>query len=238
MTTAARPTWHPAQGSATRSNNTSKQFSSRDLPGHKKLKFRQPGQNTNDDVKKRDLKEELEEREKKHFFGTNKLSTDVNELNNQKDETEEVELDRIEGPPEKRQKIDLDETEKQQAAKNINLDDADDDDENEEDDDENEDAELLRELERIKKERAEEQAKKEKARQAQQNQDQEEIILRGNPILANNLGFSEPNFTVKRRWDDDVIFKNQAKEVDNKKRFINDTIRNDFHKKFLEKYIK
>jgi len=52
------------------------------------------------------------------------------------------------------------------------------------------------------------------------------------------LGFSEPNFTVKRRWDDDVIFKNQAREPDNKKRFINDTIRNDFHKKFLEKYIK
>ncbi len=41
-----------------------------------------------------------------------------------------------------------------------------------------------------------------------------------------------------RRWYDDTIFKNQAKgEQTNKKRFINDTIRNDFHKKFLSKYI-
>jgi len=225
MTTAARPTWHPAQGSSTRSNNPSKQYSSRDLPGHKQLKYRQPGQNTNDDVKKRDLKDELEEREKKHFSEKNKSTSTEDEKQN-----EEEEIIKIEGPPEKRQKIDSSE-----PTKNIDMDD---DDDTSDDDNENDDAELLRELERIKKERAEEQAKKEKARQAQENQDQDEIILHGNPILASNLGFSEPNFTVKRRWDDDVIFKNQAREPDNKKRFINDTIRNDFHKKFLEKYIK
>lgn len=40
------------------------------------------------------------------------------------------------------------------------------------------------------------------------------------------------------RWDDDVVFKNQARtEPEVKKRFINDPTRNDFHKKFLEKYI-
>ena len=40
------------------------------------------------------------------------------------------------------------------------------------------------------------------------------------------------------RWYDDVVFKNQAKdEPQRKKRFINDTIRNDFHRKFLSKYI-
>jgi hypothetical protein len=41
------------------------------------------------------------------------------------------------------------------------------------------------------------------------------------------------------RWDDDVIFKNQARGVDDqpKKRFINDMLRSDFHKKFLHKYI-
>jgi protein CWC15 len=44
---------------------------------------------------------------------------------------------------------------------------------------------------------------------------------------------------VKRRWNDDVVFRNQAKdEVNVKKRFINDTIRNDFHKSFLKKYVK
>jgi len=42
------------------------------------------------------------------------------------------------------------------------------------------------------------------------------------------------------RWDDDVVFKNCARgEVDKKeRRFINDTLRSDFHKKFMEKYIK
>eukprot|EP00983_Pelagomonas_calceolata_P081822 1155712-Pelagomonas_calceolata.AAC.6 len=41
------------------------------------------------------------------------------------------------------------------------------------------------------------------------------------------------------RWDDDVVFKNQTRsEPKAQKRFINDTIRNDFHKRFLEKYIR
>jgi len=42
------------------------------------------------------------------------------------------------------------------------------------------------------------------------------------------------------RWDDDVVFKNCARgDVDKKeRRFINDTLRSDFHKKFMEKYIK
>lgn len=41
------------------------------------------------------------------------------------------------------------------------------------------------------------------------------------------------------RWDDDVVFKNQARgETKKAKRFINDTIRSDFHRKFLHKYMK
>ena len=44
---------------------------------------------------------------------------------------------------------------------------------------------------------------------------------------------------VKRRWDDDVVFKNQARgEPKVQKRFINDTIRSDFHRRFLTRYIK
>ena len=43
---------------------------------------------------------------------------------------------------------------------------------------------------------------------------------------------------VKRRWDDDVVFKNQSRGAPvHKKRFVNDAIRNDFHKKFLAKYV-
>lgn len=43
------------------------------------------------------------------------------------------------------------------------------------------------------------------------------------------------------RWDHDVLFKNCAKGVDEarkEKRFVNDTLRSEFHKKFMEKYVK
>ena len=46
-------------------------------------------------------------------------------------------------------------------------------------------------------------------------------------------------FDVKRRWDDDVTFKNTARGVEErskKLRFINDSIRSDFHRKFMDKY--
>lgn len=46
---------------------------------------------------------------------------------------------------------------------------------------------------------------------------------------------------MKRRWDDDVVFKNCAKGIDDRKKqpnFINDSIRSEFHRKFMEKYIK
>lgn len=40
------------------------------------------------------------------------------------------------------------------------------------------------------------------------------------------------------RWYEDTVFKNQTKsEPKDKKRFINDTVRSSFHKKFLNKYI-
>jgi protein CWC15 len=49
---------------------------------------------------------------------------------------------------------------------------------------------------------------------------------------------NQANSKMKRRWNDDVVFKNQARnEPEVKKRFINDTIRNDFHRRFLNKYI-
>lgn len=60
-------------------------------------------------------------------------------------------------------------------------------------------------------------------------------IARGNPLL------NTTDFTVKRRWDDDVIFKNQARGTDDKGKkpeFINDVLRSHFHKKFMSKYVR
>lgn len=46
-------------------------------------------------------------------------------------------------------------------------------------------------------------------------------------------------FTFSISWDDDVIFKNQARGTEDrsKKRFVNDMLRSDFHRRFLTKYI-
>lgn len=69
MTTAARPTFEPARGGQGRGEKDlsaiSKQYSSRDLPGHLKLKYREHGQGTTEETRNRDFRKELEEREGK-----------------------------------------------------------------------------------------------------------------------------------------------------------------------------
>jgi protein CWC15 len=98
------------------------------------------------------------------------------------------------------------------------------------DDDEDETAALMRELEKIKKERAEAKAKEDAERAAEEDEKREIDIARGNPLL------NPRDFAMKRRWDDDVVFKNQARGTDDrnkKKEFINDMLRSDFHKKFM-----
>ncbi|KAG6807141.1 hypothetical protein H0H93_001909 [Arthromyces matolae] len=57
MSTAHRPTWDPAQARDVK--GASRQFSVRDMAAHTKLKFRQVGQTSTDEVKKRDLRAEL-----------------------------------------------------------------------------------------------------------------------------------------------------------------------------------
>ena len=88
----------------------------------------------------------------------------------------------------------------------------------------------MRELEKIKKERAAAKAKEEAERAAEEEQQREIDVARGNPLL------NAKDFTMKRRWDDDVVFKNQARGTEDrnkKKEFINDMLRSDFHKKFM-----
>ncbi len=71
-------------------------------------------------------------------------------------------------------------------------------------------------------------------------------VRRGNPLLdlagggaAAAAAGGEVDFGVKRRWDDDVVFKNQTRnEVKAARRFINDTVRSDFHRRFLDRYMK
>jgi len=107
-----------------------------------------------------------------------------------------------------------------------------------------EEAELLAELERIRQERVEEAARKaaEDAEKAEQQFKSE--VMHGNPLLQDKLkatvGHVEgSSFAMKRRWDDDVVFRNQTRgEPKEQRRFINDTIRNDFHRRFIDRYMK
>ena len=68
MTTAARPTWDTAKGgTSTRErdlSSMSKQYSSRDLPSHTRLKTRETGQGTSDEIRQRDFRRDLEDRER------------------------------------------------------------------------------------------------------------------------------------------------------------------------------
>ncbi|CAN1856018.1 Spliceosome-associated protein CWC15 homolog [Linum perenne] len=77
MTTAARLTWAPAkggneQGGCSRVFGASQKFSSRDLAAHTTLKPRREGQDTQDELEKRNLRKELEERERRHFSSKDK----------------------------------------------------------------------------------------------------------------------------------------------------------------------
>lgn len=108
--------------------------------------------------------------------------------------------------------------------------------------DEEDDTEaLLAELNKIKKERAQEETKKEHEKRQEEERIRMENILSGNPLLTHySSGVGKTDHKVKRRWDDDVVFKNCAKSQPEKKInvFINDSLRSEFHKKFMEKYVK
>lgn len=213
MTTAARPTYEPARGGKSKGEGgdlsaLSKQYSSRDLPGHTRLKYRQEGQGTSDEVRGRDFRRELEDRER----------------------TVREKRDRNKDSGSKRPRLE------QIPAANLDADDPiDDDDEEDSSDDEDDTAELLAELNKIKKERIREKAKLEAEKKVEDERIRTEIILKGNPLLNQD---KPVEFKVKRRWDDDVVFKNCAKGDEKKSLFINDTLRSEFHRKFMEKYVK
>ncbi|KAG6538055.1 hypothetical protein ZIOFF_003158 [Zingiber officinale] len=234
MTTAARPTWAPAKGGneqgGTRIFGPSQKYSSRDLAAHTTLKTRKEGQDTQDELQKRDFREELEERERRHFSSKDKSYTGFR-LAEDRDRRKGHLL--LEGTRR--------EAEDRIVPRNIDADDSDVDVNDDEDsdsggDDEDDTEALLAELERIKKERAEEKLRKEQQQQEEELKVKEAELMRGNPLINLN---NPASFNVKRRWDDDVVFKNQSRgETKAPKRFINDTIRSDFHRKFLQKYMK
>ncbi|KAI9726402.1 MAG: complexed with cef1p [Cirrosporium novae-zelandiae] len=233
MTTAHRPTFDPARG---REAQRGPAYHQRMLPAYTHLKTRQPGQGNQSETSRRDLRAELLEAEAAHYAKVHGGPP----ISNGEEAPKAIEApkrpaeneDGDEDPEAKRRRI-LEET------RDIDADsDGDDSDSSEEDsdedDDEDETAELMRELEKIKRERAEQREKEEREKAEAEAEKREQDIAMGNPLL------NPRDFTVKRRWDDDVIFKNQARgtESNKKKEFVNDLQRSEFHKRFLNKYVR
>ena len=116
-------------------------------------------------------------------------------------------------------------------------DDESDSDSDSDDDDDDDAAELYAELERIKAEREVERSRRVEEEAQLEEKAKQATALQGNPLLQAGAG-GRSDARLKRRWDDDVVFRNQARGApETKKRFINDTIRNDFHRRFLNKFI-
>lgn len=90
---------------------------------------------------------------------------------------------------------------------------------------------MLLEYERIRKEREDKERKEKEAKYENLTTEEQEEIIAGNPLYDNS-------YSLNKRWYEETVFRNQAKtEPKAKKRSINDTVRSDFHKKFLKKYI-
>ncbi|KAK5664229.1 hypothetical protein OQA88_445 [Cercophora sp. LCS_1] len=237
MTTAHRPTFDPARGKEALRGPA---YHQRLLPAYTQLKFRQPGQGGDADRETRDLRAELLAAEAAHLARTKGGALPSSEENDGATGASakrplEITADANgeEDPEAKRRRI-LEET------RDIDADDSDeeeddDDDDSDESDSDDEDAELQRELERIRKERAEKREAEERERAKAEEEARERDIALGNPLL------NKPDFNIKRRWDDDVVFKNQARGTEDKgkkKEFINDMLRSDFHKRFMSKYVR
>ena len=104
-------------------------------------------------------------------------------------------------------------------------------------DSDDEEKALMAELAAIKKEKAEKKAKEEAEEAKKREMDEQTALIEGNPLI-NKSKKKTGSFTLKRSWTEDTVFKNQGNEPKRKKRFINDTIRSDFHRKFMHRYIK
>ncbi|ODN74146.1 hypothetical protein L202_07597 [Cryptococcus amylolentus CBS 6039] len=140
-------------------------------------------------------------------------------------------------------------------GKAVGDEDEDSDDSDDDSDDEDDTAALMAELAKIKQERAEEKARLDEEAAAKNAVSREAEIATGNPLMnlqaalgtapdtpgSTTASSVSGGFAVKKRWDDDVIFKNQAVGIDDRPKkgeFVNDLLRSEFHKKFMNRFIK
>lgn len=174
MTTAHRPTWHNALGGDSQGGNrllkpTAKR-SARDQPGELRLKSRvstqlPPTKDRGELARQLELKEaESSNKQKKGLLTLSSLPAVENPFPEDADD--------VEAP----------------AGKGLGFRVLEEGEGTEESEDEDEEAELLRELEKIKKERAEKDAAAARQLEQQKKEEQQERMLRANPLLLEGEG--------------------------------------------------
>ncbi|QIW99974.1 hypothetical protein AMS68_005492 [Peltaster fructicola] len=251
MTTAHRPTFDPARGKDAQRGEA---YHQRLQPAYKTLKYRQATQGTPTEQGRRDLRAELLRKERKHI--AEKEGRTYTEEDDHVTDAQPLAIEAAESAASGKRKLvdgpgdDADgqdrgdedyEAKKQrvlEATKDIDADSESSSSEEDSDEDEEEDeqAELMRELAKIKAERAEAAAKEAAEKAKKEEEQREKDIALGNPLLN-----SQQDYGIKRRWDDDVVFKNQARGTEERgkdKKFVNDLLRSDFHRKFMDKYVR
>lgn len=262
MTTAHRATWKAARGGLQEEGSfslhvPSASISSKDAPTERALKQRHDL-----DLSRGELRSRLEqpanandERVRKRTrFATIQHHKDLHEQQEEEDHHSQ-EIQNEESSPPLLQALEENEEEEHSGVLNDAEQEGSESDSDSSSSEEDE-AELRAEVERIRKEREMGRAKlaaaaADEEEERKQEEDNQKRVASANPLLGdlNCDDFSETAsvmtgsvaFSVRRRWDDDVVFRNQAgpgRERAPQARFINDTIHNDFHRQFMKRYMR
>jgi len=232
MTTAHKSTVYPALGNEKRGGTLrgveSVAVSSRDIPGQTRLHYRKSGQNAPEDKKNRSaLLAELENKEFQHNLEKRKESDPLllegsspkrMKLTNERDDTQldiDMDIDKDDSSSEKETKV-----KKEPKEENVDKD----DDSSGSDvwsDDEDETNELQKQLDKIRKEREEKEERLKKEREKAELEKQVEGLMKSNPLLNPD----KDDFTIKKKWNEDVVFRNQARTQPKQKK-------NPFHQRY------
>lgn len=219
MTTAHRPTWNSVVASGTNPSGglfvaQTTKVANRDAASFLSLKTRQVGQGVPEErVSRQEFREDLERKEKR----AREEREGGPKVPGARDEKRARAAAIHDNPfPE-----DADE----EVQSNAEPSDA-------EDDDDEDTEELMRELQKIKKEREANEELQKVQQRKQDDRSRRDEVMKGNPLMSSS------DFSLQRKWDDETVFKNQARTIPKgKQRYINDAVRSDFHRKFLNKYV-
>lgn len=232
MTTAHRPTWAPAKGGDNeggfKSYAPSSLVRAKDGNAGGVLKRRADLDLLGEPSSAAALRAELEARERKHL-----REQRAAEFDEEKEKDVLLLEGRSGGGGPTLVPNDADADDADDGGGGASASDSDDDD----DDDSDDEAALLAELEKIKAERAAAAAAAAADQTAVADASVRDQVMGGNPLLAGGSGGGE--FGVARAFGDDTVFRSTAARAPPStpaKTFVNDTVRSEFHKRFMRRF--